>query len=259
VLDEYQLLLICRGEGQFESRRGGRRRIVAGCVLLTFPGEWHRYRPTPSVGWDQYWVGFRGEVADRLAARGFLQPDSPVLQVGLDEAVLSAFHRLLERLNNEQPGNQQLMAGNILEILGGSLAAARLGRKPDKASELVQRAKALLEPISDRTPTVGRVAQLLGFSGAHFRRIFKRHTGMSPYQYQLQMRINRAREMLHGTTLSVRKIAAALGFENPYHFSAAFKRKTGVSPSQWRQGGVAPRRRKPKAPAAEARAPTGRS
>ena len=74
-------------------------------------------------------------------------------------------------------------------------------------------------------------------SYAHFRRLFKQQTGLSPYQYHLQLRINRARELLHGTTLSVKQVAARLNFENPYHFSKIFKRKTGMAPHHFRGGG----------------------
>jgi AraC-like DNA-binding protein len=237
VLSEYQLLFISRGEGVFESQRGGKKRILAGNVILTFPDDWHRYRPVLDTGWDQYWVGFRGSIADGILSRGILRPDSPVLTVGKNPLILGSFDRLLQRLREEPPGYQQMMAGNILEMLGAATAAARLGRQPDAADDLVQRAKLLLDPSAESVMTVEEVAGEVGFSGAHFRRICKRHTGMSPYQYALHLRINRAREMLHSTGLPIRQIAAQLGFDNPYHFSAAFKRKTGVSPTQWRHGG----------------------
>jgi transcriptional regulator GlxA family with amidase domain len=63
----------------------------------------------------------------------------------------------------------------------------------------------------------------------------------------LLFRIYRAKEMLLGTSLSVKEIATMLHFENPFHFSNVFKQKTGSSPSHWRRGvkpagGATPRR-----------------
>jgi AraC-like DNA-binding protein len=81
------------------------------------------------------------------------------------------------------------------------------------------------------------MAASFSMSEKHFRRIFKQQTGLSPYQYHMQVRVYRAKEMLRGTTLSVKEIAASLCFETPFHFSNAFKKQTGVSPSQWRGGG----------------------
>lgn len=73
-LPEYQIVYITRGEGEFESEAAGKRKITAGNVFLTFPGDWHRYRPAPSTGWDEFWVGFDGEDADRLVRHGFISP-----------------------------------------------------------------------------------------------------------------------------------------------------------------------------------------
>jgi hypothetical protein len=71
VLPEYQVLYITRGEGIFESEPSGKCDVKAGNVILLFPGVWHRYRPSPSVGWDEYWVSYNGDYAKRLVERGF--------------------------------------------------------------------------------------------------------------------------------------------------------------------------------------------
>jgi transcriptional regulator GlxA family with amidase domain len=102
----------------------------------------------------------------------------------------------------------------------------------------VREAKTLLEQHAVDAMSMGRLAARFRLSEKHFRRIFKAHTGLSPYQYYLQLRIHRAQEMLLGTTLSVKEIAASLHFENPFHFSNVFKQKTGMSPSRWRSGGT---------------------
>jgi AraC-like DNA-binding protein len=97
-------------------------------------------------------------------------------------------------------------------------------------------------PISERDTqwdlyVTGGLASTFHMSYAHFRRVFKQQSGLSPYQYHLQLRIHRAREMLHSTTLAVGQVAARLNFPNPYYFSKIFKKKTGMSPSLWRRGG----------------------
>jgi transcriptional regulator GlxA family with amidase domain len=82
-----------------------------------------------------------------------------------------------------------------------------------------------------------KLTRSLRLGWVHSERIFLQQTGLSPYQYHLQLRINRAREMLHGTTLTVKQVARQLNFENAYHFSKIFKQKAGMSPSRWRHGG----------------------
>jgi len=68
-----------------------------------------------------------------------------------------------------------------------------------------------------------------------FRRLFKDYTGLSPYQYFLQLKIHRARHLLQEGNLSVKEVAFELGFDNQYYFSRIFKKKTGRSPSDWQR------------------------
>ncbi len=237
VLPEYQVLYLTRGEGVFESESSGKRKLSAGNVLLLFPGVWHRYRPVRSVGWHEYWIGYNGDYPRRLVERGFFSPENPILNTGLDDAVLHPYLCLLDRVRREPAGFQQLIAANTMEILAASLAAVRTLRTGSKASAAIESAKIILDQRLEEVVDMERLAKSLHLSYAHFRRVFKRQTGLSPYQYHLQLRINRAREMLHGTTLTVKQVALQLNFENPYHFSKIFRRKTGMSPSRWRRGG----------------------
>ena len=71
-------------------------------------------------------------------------------------------------------------------------------------------------------------------SYAKFRRTFKAHTGLTPGQFHLQLRISRAKDLLTGTDLPVKQIALQLGFDSPYYFSRIFKKKTGHPPQEWR-------------------------
>jgi transcriptional regulator GlxA family with amidase domain len=123
-----------------------------------------------------------------------------------------------------------------MEILAAVLGAVRAQGAGGRTHELVCQAKSLLETQMDAIPTIDKLAGSLGLSTRQFYRIFREHTGLSPYRYHLQLRIERAKRMLHGTNMSIKEIAAALTFESPFHFSKVFKQKTGLSPSQWRQG-----------------------
>jgi AraC-like DNA-binding protein len=79
------------------------------------------------------------------------------------------------------------------------------------------------------------LAKRLGYSYSRFRTLFKRETGLSPRQYQLEIRINRARDLLAGSDQSVTQIADRLGFCSVYYFSRLFKARTGTSPLSHRR------------------------
>jgi AraC-like DNA-binding protein len=237
VLPEFQVLYFTRGEGVFESEATGKRKLSAGNVLLLFPGVWHRYRPSRRTGWVEHWISYNGDYPRRLVERGFFTPQNPILATGMDDSILHPYLGLLDRVHREPVGYQQLIAANTMEILAAALAAVRSLRTAGRASAAVAQAKIVLEQRIEETVDMEKLAKSLHISYAHFRRIFKQQTGLSPYQYHLQLRINRARQMLHGTTLAVKQVARQLNFENAYHFSKIFKRKAGMSPSRWRHGG----------------------
>ena len=112
-----------------------------------------------------------------------------------------------------------------------------MANHPVGIDELVARAKSLIEKQTDKSISIEKLASAIGLSSSHFHRVFKRGAGITPYQYYLQLRIDRAKQMLERTSLSVQEIANRLAFENAYDFSNAFKQRAGVSPTQWRQRG----------------------
>ena len=73
-----------------------------------------------------------------------------------------------------------------------------------------------------------------GLSYVQFLRRFKGYTGMTPSEYVIALRLQKAKKLLADTDLLVKEIAVACGFENEYYFSNFFKKHTSLSPSAFR-------------------------
>jgi len=78
------------------------------------------------------------------------------------------------------------------------------------------------------------LAQLLGMSQFHFSHLFKQSIGMAPYQYLLQQRVERAKQLLKQTDQSIMDIAFLCGFNSHSHLSKQFRQLTGMSPKTYR-------------------------
>lgn len=78
------------------------------------------------------------------------------------------------------------------------------------------------------------LANEVGLSEYYFLKLFKKSTRMSPHQYIIRQRIERAKNLLSATNLSVTEISYLLGFSNPSHFSMTFRRHVGVPPNTFR-------------------------
>jgi AraC family transcriptional regulator len=89
------------------------------------------------------------------------------------------------------------------------------------------------EPTADFD--LSSLAAETGYSRRHFLRTFRASTGLSPYQYVLRMRLERARQLMQRRTLRLLDIALESGFTSNAHFSNAFRQHFGVSPSNYRR------------------------
>lgn len=83
------------------------------------------------------------------------------------------------------------------------------------------------------------LAGLNGLSRSSFFRWFKASTGLSPHQWFLQARIERAKHLLLDGSQSLSDIALAMGFTDQAHFGQTFKRLTGTPPGAWQRSSSA--------------------
>ena len=65
--------------------------------------------------------------------------------------------------------------------------------------------------------------------------MFKQQTGISPYEYVLISRLNKAKELLRQTDMNISQIAAAVGFNSDSNFIHFFSQNTGISPKSFRK------------------------
>ena len=233
VLREYALVYIASGRGEFECTGRRRRAIESGSLLLLFPGVWHRYQPDPETGWTEYWVGFNGGFMRNLMRHRFFSPRHPVLKPRNEPEVSALFQSMVAAINQDAPALQQVVAGITVHLLGLLFSARQIGPETSSGrTTRIQDAVALLHRGNTRS---SELAQQLGMSERVLRRDFKKHTGLSPHQYYLQLGIANARRLLANTSMSVKQVAAECGFVDEQYFCRLFKKKTGLAPGQWRR------------------------
>ncbi len=235
VLGEYQIIYLIRGQGVFESRESGRIRIGGGSVILIFPGVWHRYRPLEGSEWHAYWAGFSGPYADRVLGRLHLSPSKPVQKTGYRKRIVQIYQQIFQLGEEEFPGYQQVMAGEVLKLAGWLRALKRMAELGDyDADTAIRRAKVIIMNSRDDI-SMEQVADELNMGYSRFRKLFKEYTGLAPGQYQIELKLKRALEALYDREKPVKEIALESGFRSPYYFSRIFKKKLGCSPQAYRK------------------------
>jgi AraC-like DNA-binding protein len=235
VLGACQIIFISRGRGVFESRATGAVPVGAGTALLVLPGVWHRYAPDPASGWREHWVELQGATPRALVQKGDLAPARAVVAIDRALKLESLLDEILARVGEGGAGFVPETAALGLHVLALVVEANRLRAPSRPITSFVTRAEEMLMRSVDKPPAIPGLARELGVAYSYFRREFKRHTGLAPYQYARQLRLEKARRMIGGSAQSLQSIAEQLGFASPYHLSAAFKKQYGQSPDHWRR------------------------
>ena len=82
---------------------------------------------------------------------------------------------------------------------------------------------------------IDSIAKAACISPSHLARLFKKHTGMTPYSYYQEIKVARLKEALRDKNLSVSEAFLSCGFEYPGNFARFFKEQVGMTPSQYRK------------------------
>jgi AraC-like DNA-binding protein len=100
------------------------------------------------------------------------------------------------------------------------------------ARSIVFISRHLNEPIK-----VTQLAEMANLSPSYFWALFKQKTGYAPIDFMIRLRMDQACHLLDSTDMTVKKIAATLGYKDSLYFSRAFKTIHGVAPTIYRVAG----------------------
>ncbi|HTE31733.1 MAG TPA: AraC family transcriptional regulator [Chryseolinea sp.] len=235
VLHEYILLYITKGEGFFESASCKTVKVQAGTMILLFPEEWHTYKPGKNAGWNEYWIGFNGDYIRKLISNGFFRKTHPLFDVGFNEQIVGLFNLGIETANFQKTAYQQVLAGITSLLLGSIFYSEKNNSFRDKAIiSQIDKARMMMRENPGSNIHPESIAKSLNLSYSWFRRVFKQYTGFSPAQYQMEIKVQKSKELLTSTSMLVKEIAFDLDFESVSYFVTFFKSKTGMSPVEYR-------------------------
>lgn len=238
VLDEYQLVYIIVGRGYFQSESSrGLVKVEPGTIIMLFPGERHLYYPDSEVGWQEFWVGFRGgadEMLDRTLA-AFFSPTEPIFRIGVWENLVELYDRIIDYSKMDAIGVQQVIGGIIYHILGRLYYEKTSNmHRANKSVEKINRAQILLRNNLSAHFSPVDIANQLNMSYSSLRMKFKAVTGVSMSHYQQQLKLSLAKKQLTSSTKNISEIAYETGFESVSRFCVFFRKQMGITASEFR-------------------------
>ena len=118
--------LYYKGRGLFSSDSTPERQVCKGRLMVLFPGQWHTYYPLRQTGWTEYYIGFEGPVIDTIVGDAFLSQERQILEVGINEELVSLFSRALEVAEADKISAQQYLSGIVLHMIGMILSISKI-------------------------------------------------------------------------------------------------------------------------------------
>ena len=233
TLHEYQLVYITKGKGTFSSESTPEQEVSKGQLLVLFPDEWHTYAPSTKTGWNEYYIGFEGEIANMLMRENILTKEKQVLDIGINEELVSLFRRALDIAEADRTASQQYLSGIAMHIIGCllSITQNKLYEEMDNAAQKIESAKIIMQENIFKEIDAEELSAKLGLSYSWFRKVFKEYTGYSPAKYFQELKLRKAKQMLIESPLTIKEICYELNYTSAEHFFTVFKKQTGYTPT----------------------------
>ena len=238
VRTSYVLHLIRSGPGRL-TVRGKVYTIQAGQAFLICPGEKTVYQADQKDPWHYMWVGFHGLLAKEMMQRAGFSPEQPVITCPNIARLTDIMDHLLQ--TKELSFENDIRRTGYLYLLIAALISGntgpekRISEDQDTENQYVKAAVNLLINSPDPHIKVSDIADTIGISRGYLTSIFKKQMGVSPQEFQMNFRMERAGNLLRSTDNPVGTIAAELGYTDTMSFSKSFRRHFGASPTEYRE------------------------
>ena len=231
----YALVYVLRGRGTYYDHQGRAYPLAAGSVFQRFPLRPHRTVLQPDSRWEEYFIDMGPELYRGLLSTRFIPGEVPVFSPPEESRPDTLFLEYLSELRHCPEQELHRMIPAMLVLMDRIFRLSRRGGRSDREEEMVDAARNYFRIHCGGRFSLENYCRENGWGYEHFRKAFHRITGLSPGQFIIRRRIDRACEWLLGTGLSIKEIGGRLGYPSPYEFSHQFKKITGASPREYRR------------------------
>ncbi|HEY8422506.1 MAG TPA: AraC family transcriptional regulator [Thermoclostridium sp.] len=237
IRDHFIVHYVLNGTGTFSDGKI-QRNLYPGDGFVVFPNCLVTYTADSGNPWTYSWVGFQGLKAEHFLNKAGIYRESPFFTYKTDNKLKDCLSGMISeaRLNT----SSELMLLGYLYIFLSLLIQNNQKTSPDLTKFVNQEkyVKKVIDFISKNYSgkiSISEIAFNIGLDRSYLYVIFKKIMKMSPQEFLINYRIERAVNLLHNSNLTIGDISRSVGYEDPLQFSKIFKKVKGMSPNQFRQ------------------------
>lgn len=229
---EEHILLVCTDGSGWCRTSGMSFPVRPGDAVLLAARERHEYGASRDNPWTLWWFHMVGAYAGELVGAARAAAGGPVTHLRDATPVASLVSQIIDDLDTGTQAGLIRAAGAAWHSVTQVIAT---GRRPSgTALTPVDKAVEHLRATSPRRTSLTALAALVGLSTSQLGALFRQQLGVSPLQYQVQIRMAKARELLDNSDLPIAAIARACGYNDALYFTRQFTRTHGLAPSGYR-------------------------
>ena len=224
---DYAIQYISQGMGYYEEN-GREYAVGPGSLILYFPRVRQHYYFRKGNKTLLLWTHFSGTACEMLNPLN--ESGVAVIRIHQPQEFEGAFHRLQNAHFAKEPYSDRISESQLLLLLSMIMQSASRPFLPGPNHEGLDRVRAYMQQHFQEPIDLGLYAGMCYVSRNRFLHLFKARFGVSPYHCQLQIRLDRAAEMLMNTSISVSDCAETVGFKDCSYFCRVFKKYKGKKP-----------------------------
>ena len=230
------ILIYCTGgKGWYDI--GNRRFEVSVNEFVIIPATSLplRYGSDDSYPWTIYWVHFSGKDMDTFNRNFNIGPFDGPRHIHANEKGIELWNAMFQSLKmGFGKDNLNKASLYLYHFIATFLYPDKASGEQEEGHDRINDCIRYMQQQLSATLTVEDLAQKVNLSPSHFSSLFKKATGMSPLNYFIHLKLQKACLLLYTTDMKVKDVAMAIGYDDPFHFSRLFKKSMDVSPEQYR-------------------------
>jgi len=233
IRQEHTLHYIVSGKGWYEIN-DKRYELGKGDIFAIFPDVLVKFCVNENESWLFYWVNFYGTKATEYCIKSGISPDNPVIH-NADDSFCKILDQCLDIVIDKNCFYSQFQ---LTACLYNCLAVIENSTHTEIPKESTQKrylstAISYMEHHYWEQIQISSLAKYLGIEKSYLYRIFKKETGLSPIEYLIKLRIEKAKHLIR-QGYSFHETASSVGIHDIFYFSKIFTKETGCSPSKFR-------------------------
>ena len=236
IKDHYKLHYIHSGHGILKVGNTTYH-LSKGEGFLICPNIIVSYRPDDNASWNYSWVAFNGVNAKNYLNRANLNESNPVFKCNQEDYINNCFQAIFDSTKCDESMDLKSLSA-FYDLLSTLIEEVNLNNPYKNSTKhqdiYIKHAIEFIDTNYSRKISIVEIAAYVGINRKYLSHLFSNILNVSPQNYLINFRLQKACDLLTGSSLSINEISNSIGYMDQFLFSKVFKKYKGISPKNYR-------------------------